>query len=185
MTRRPTFFGGASQADRDAEDAAHRRRGPWRRLDLIHGGRPFLRRIGFDGWRQAGLFIHRLDLPDPGRDLHDHPWAFVSLVLRGGYSEVWCSDVRTVPAWEQALAGERSMNDVPSSTWGTRRWRRWSIHAMPLGVAHRIVDVEPGTVTLVLRGRKARVWGFYQPDGWVPQDRYDYRTRRPVSEAVA
>lgn len=66
----------------------------------------------------------------------------------------------------------------------TRKWRRWSVHRMPLDVAHRIVRVEPGTVTLVLRGRKVRRWGFFLPPdqgGWVDWEDYDYATRRPVA----
>lgn len=48
---------------------------------------------------------------------------------------------------------------------------------------HRITDVRPGTVTILLRGRKTRRWGFYQPGaGWVDYEAYDYAARRPVSE---
>lgn len=52
---------------------------------------------------------------------------------------------------------------------------------MPLTVAHTIVDVDPGTVTLVIRGPKVRRWGFYPPGGWVDWERYDYAARRPCA----
>src|SRR3954452_12681330 len=34
-----------------------------------------------------GVFLHRFDGPDPRPTLHDHPWNFVSFVVRGGYTE--------------------------------------------------------------------------------------------------
>ena len=133
----------------------------WRHLDLIHAGRTFLRRRGVEHSRLGGILLHRIDGPDPGLDLHDHPWPFLSIVLRGGYTE-------------------EALYEPGDSHRGTRRtWRRWSAHRMPLNVAHSIVDVQPGTVTLVLRGRKVRRWGFYLPTGWVDWAEYDYDARRP------
>lgn len=34
-----------------------------------------------------GIFLHRMGTPDSRPTLHDHPWGFLSLVLRGGYVE--------------------------------------------------------------------------------------------------
>lgn len=60
----------------------------WRSLDLLTpDGRTFLRRRGIEHPRFGGVLVHRLDAPDPGLDLHDHPWEFVTLVLRGVYVE--------------------------------------------------------------------------------------------------
>jgi hypothetical protein len=163
----------------DDEQRPEQRRSWWRRLDLKHNGRTFLRRRGLDNWKAFGLVVHRLDAPDPGMDLHDHPWPFVSLVLRGGYSEEW-ADARQ--ACELAAAAEvhewRPEDQGRLPRGDARSWRPGSIHAMPLNVAHRITSVEPGTVTLVLRGWKGRRWGFYQPTGWVDWEQYDYETRR-------
>ena len=50
---------------------------------------------------------------------------------------------------------------------------------MPLDLAHRITAVEPRTLTLVVRWRKRRTWGFYTPTGWVRWTEYDYEGRRP------
>lgn len=143
--------------------------GLWRRLDLIGpDGEPFLRRRGLDGQRLrlGGVLLHRIDAPDPGLDLHDHPWAFLSVVLRGGYIEEWAETRHACQRW---------------ATPQVRRWRRWSIHRMPLTVAHRITAVEPGTVTLVVRGRHRRRWGFYLPGGWIDWEEYPYDERRPVA----
>lgn len=201
------------------------RRPWWRKLDLIHDGRTFLRRRGVDA-RLFGVLLHRIDAPDPGLDLHDHPWPFVSIVLRGGYTELvasivpyryepgswgaWLFDgepdpltgalAKALPPGQRAAieaslrakAGRlKQLGRLPHeqhergvlTDFQTRRWRRWSIHRMPLDVAHRIARVEPGTVTLVLRGRKVRRWGFFMPaaeGGWVDWEDYDYEARRPL-----
>lgn len=63
-----------------------------------------------------------------------------------------------------------------------RTWHRGSVHRIRMTDAHRIISCEPGTRTLVLRGRKTRRWGFYLPAGWLDQTRYDYDARRPCSE---
>src|SRR5262249_22689414 len=34
-----------------------------------------------------GVFFHRILRDDADRHLHDHPWPFVSVILRGGYFE--------------------------------------------------------------------------------------------------
>lgn len=161
----------------------------WRRLDLRHGGVTFLRRRGIEHPRLGGLLVHWIDGPDPGLDLHDHPWSFVTLVLRGGYTEE-ANPIRTAArAAEVAETTDRIRTalGIPdvfpfSMTRGTvRSWPRWSIHRMGLDVAHRITDVEPGTVTLVLRRPRRRRWGFYMRHGWVDWEDYDYETRRPCS----
>lgn len=142
----------------------------FRRLDLVNRGATFLRRRGIEHARLGGLLVHRLDAPDPGLDMHDHPWPFVSIVLRGGYFEEFDAVPLDRDQWWPRPGRVQS-----------RRHRRWSVHKMPLRVSHRIAAVEPGTVTLVVRGRKVRDWGFYQPDrGWVDWREYDYEVRRPV-----
>ena len=131
-----------------------------RRLMLSHQGRVFLDRWGLE-CRWFGVFVHHIAGPDPGVDLHDHPWPFVSLVVRGSYLE--------------EVADARN----PRSTTLFGRGR-WSVHRMPLTRAHRITLAKQGTWTLVLRGRKQRSWGFYQPEGFVDWRAYDYAARRPV-----
>lgn len=165
----PTF------PSRGADDLDHRR-GPWRALDISARGQVFIRRRGID-LRLFGIYWHRLDGPDPGLDLHDHPWSAVSLILSGGYTERW-AEVRA-PGLEEKHTFRRGQ---------VRRLRATEIHT--------ITAVKPGTWTLVLRGprrptipvgdnpKKAAAWGFYQPDDtgtyrWIPHTVYDYAARRP------
>lgn len=112
-----------------------------------------------------GIYLHRIFLPDADRHPHDHPWPFLSLVLRGGYVEE-LSELRMTPAQRPKL---RTMRRV-----GMRTHRRWSIHRMPLRRAHRVALIEPGTMTLVLVGRRSKDWGFWtSPTQWVRWDQYD------------
>lgn len=159
-----------------SHDDRDRRTGVWRALDLVGPRGRFLRRRGLD-LRLFGVYVHDIDQPDPGLDLHDHPWPFVSLVIRGAYTEL-VAEARCA----SELAGRVDL--VPSLLNGrARTWRRWSIHRIRMTEAHRIVAAESGTRTVVLRGRKTRRWGFYLPAGWLDQTRYDYDARRPCTEA--
>lgn len=147
-----------------------------RRLTLSHDGRPFLDRWGLVHERVGGFYLHHIAGPDPGKDLHDHPWAFISIVLRGGYTEQHAPTAIAVDIARSAEMGHR---------WGTDRkprvWRRWTVHRMPLSIAHRIVNARRNTWTLVLRGPTRRVWNFYPPTGKVAWTEYDYAARRPSS----
>lgn len=145
-----------------------------RRLTLSHDGKTFLDRWGLVHERIGGFYVHRIAGPDPGLDLHDHPWPFLTWILWGGYSEEVASADSAVTC---AQIAERWPDTCTPGV--PRSWRRWSIHRMPLTVAHRITSAKPHTWTIVLRGPTRRVWGFYPPTGRVEWTGYDYATRRP------
>ena len=94
-----------------------------------------------------GVYLHKIHGPDPGRDLHDHPWDFVSFVLRG-----WYDERSTNPPGFLTMAGERRV--------------RW-LNRKRAEVAHRITSVAHGksTWTLVFVGPRRRKWGFWVFDG--------------------
>jgi len=103
----------------------------------------------------CGAKLHWMHGPDPERDPHDHPGAFVSIILRGGYTEK-----RLEWFWASG---------TPCFATLKHRWFNW----MPAATqAHRIVAVEPRTLTLVLHGPWRRQWGFHTRDGWVPWREY-------------
>jgi hypothetical protein len=86
--------------------------------------------------------------------MHDHPFVFWSFILKGGYRER-VSLSPNVRRWQY---------------W--RRWERWSWHRMGLDECHQIVNVANPTWTLILRGPRVQKWGFYTPDGFVPNESY-------------
>jgi hypothetical protein len=112
-----------------------------------------------------GLYVHRLNKPDPRPTLHDHPWPFLSLVLRGGYTE----DVGIRPP---------GCDDCPVSGRRARSWRRGSIHRMRRTDAHAITELRRSpTWTLLLVGRRHRhepSWGYWDEDGWTPFDEHPH-----------
>lgn len=109
-------------------------------------------------WLPCSVRVHHILRSDTDRHLHDHPWANISLVLRGGYTEVLPVDQLQHPRldqhpedWLQAKA----------------RWAG-SLVLRAARDRHRLL-IEPGTScwTLFIMFGKQRAWGFHTPEGWV------------------
>jgi hypothetical protein len=121
-----------------------------------------------------GLYVHRLNAPDRRTTLHDHPWPFVSFVLRGGYTEE--IGIR---------AGRRGRGPVVG-----RRLRSWgpgSVHRMRRTDAHTITWLHrTPTWTLVLVGRRATDpgWGYWDETGWTPHDRHPHGVEFAAAHAA-
>lgn len=123
-----------------------------RYFQVEHPDGVYLRRWRWLETPLGGVMLHHVARPDGDRHLHDHPWPFVALVLRGWYIE-------EVPL--RYLHGE--------STFLTRLRRvRW-FNFKRARDAHRITEVSPGGAwTLVFRGPRSRCWGFRSEYGWIP-----------------
>lgn len=114
------------------------------------------------------VYLHDLNLPDTDRDPHDHPWSFISIVLRGGYEEA---------TW-LVQPGKRL---VPGAKMRRKTWHRFSAHKMGFDHAHMIESVQPGTKTLILTGPRKKSWGFYT-DGEQGVGYLDWRPYLGVEE---
>jgi hypothetical protein len=99
--------------------------------------------------RFFNVYLHKFMRDDEDRALHDHPWWFASLMLRGSYDEVqdYCVEHRHAPSIAYRCATHR----------------------------HRVVlmrDEQDKPIpcwTLILTGRVSRVWGFWcAGKGFVP-----------------
>lgn len=90
-----------------------------------------------------GVYLHRFDGPDPRPTLHDHPWPFVSFVLRGGYIE------RRLDTLTMTVNEEHRVRFV-------NRMRTHDAHAIM-----RLLRVPSWTLMLV--GRRVRTWGYLEP----------------------
>ena len=96
-----------------------------------------------------GIYLHKIETPDPRPTLHDHPWAFTAIVLRGGYTEM--RRYSHVMGTDKRYAGRNMV-------------RR--INMMPLDSLHWIERLHrTPTWTLVFVGRRKRVWGYLDRDG--------------------
>lgn len=118
----------------------------------------YLERLRIVSTPWASLYLHRLGTPDSRPTLHDHPWSFLSIVLRGGYIE------------QRLNLHDRSLR--------TRHIR--FVNVMRRDDAHYIKSLDrTPTWTLLLVGKRRRTWGYWRPDGqrttwaswyWTPFD---------------
>jgi hypothetical protein len=116
------------------------------------GDKPYLRRWYIIPRNPfVNLYLHNFRCSDDDRALHDHPWWFFSLVLKGGYYEHRLGPLQWRPVGSIAFRRPTTAHRVElESEWvatsGERRERpAW---------------------TIILTGPRTRRWGFYCPQGW-------------------
>ena len=116
------------------------------------------------------VFLHKFLKGDPD-DVHDHPWPYFTLILKGGYYE-W------VPEF----------NSLGHKTGEIRYWRGpGHFRTCSAGSYHRI-ELDPGVTawTLFMPGPHKREWGFLTGKNprtdWEHNE--DYLTRRGGAKAV-
>lgn len=104
--------------------------------------------------REARAYrLHNICTPDLDPHLHDHPWPFTSIILRGGYIE------------------ERPVQMSPPQFEFDREETYRLVHGVGSVIRrratdrHRIVKVFPDTWTLFITGPQLHWWGFYTPLG--------------------
>ena len=93
------------------------------------------------------IFLHRFLKSDPD-DLHNHPWSYRTLILKGGY-------------WEYTKCG--------------KFWRGpFSYIVAPANTFHRIeLDKNiPYCWTLFIPGKRVQEWGFNTKNGWIHNEKY-------------
>lgn len=93
------------------------------------------------------IFLHRFLKSDPD-DLHDHPWEFRTIILKGGY-------------WEYTKDG--------------KFWRGpFTYRYNPANAYHRVeLDKDiPYCWTLFIPGKRVKDWGFKTEKGWVQHEKY-------------
>ena len=95
-----------------------------------------------------GVMLHMICRTGHELSLHDHPWTFISIILKGGYKEVTDSWTRFQPPG--------------SILFRPAEWR------------HRVI-IEPGKVawTLVFAGRARRRWGYWPNGKWCWSQHYN------------
>lgn len=102
------------------------------------------------------VFLHKFLKSDPD-DVHDHPWSYATLILKGGYWE-W------IPQFNSA--GEK-IGEVAA-------WRGpGHFRISPARSYHRI-ELDPAVTawTLFMPGPKQRDWGFLVRNQWVQWEEY-------------
>lgn len=123
----------------------------WQFVHDLENGDLYLQRLWLIKTRWFAIALHWFHQPDKARDLHDHPWSFLSIVLRGHYRET--------------LPGDHKGRIVS----------RWNYKPHGPAGAHSVTYITPGLLTLVIRGPKRQRWGFYTEDGFVDSEEYFLR----------
>jgi len=102
------------------------------------------------------IFIHKFLKSDPD-EVHDHPWSYFTLILRGGYYE-W------IPEFDSSgkKVGE------------TRHWRGPGHFRRCSADSFHRIELDPAVTawTLFIPGSQKREWGFWVDDTWVPHNQY-------------
>lgn len=96
--------------------------------------------------RLLNIYLHRFMRSDDDRALHCHPWANLSVLLEGEYTE------HTI-----AQGGVNHKRVIKAGEWRLRLTGK---------LAHRIELHNGSCWTLFITGPKYRQWGFHCPKGW-------------------
>lgn len=107
--------------------------------------------------------VHRIVGPDIDAAMHDHPWGFVSIVLRGGYWER--RPISINPCFMRNATNIEQYNETYRRA-GSIAYRRATDR-------HRIVHVDNDTWTLFIAREKIQWWGFYTPQGKIYYKDYE------------
>ena len=102
------------------------------------------------------VFLHKFLKSDPD-DVHDHPWPYATLILRGGYWE-W------TPQFDESghRCGEIS------------KWRGAGSLRFASAKSYHRIELDPAVEcwTLFMPGRKQREWGFLSKGKWIQWEKY-------------
>lgn len=130
---------------------------PYRKGHLLHAdGTVYMERFSLFETPWLSARIHHIASPDWDRDMHDHPWTFLSVVVSGGYTEERPTRFHK-PIW---------LGDNTESRNSSRR----SVGSIALRHAtdrHVISSVDPETWTVFVYGPLRQWWGFYTRAGKV------------------
>jgi hypothetical protein len=95
--------------------------------------------------KSFNMFIHKICKSDSA-DLHDHPWNYFTLILKGGY-------------WEETPEGVF--------------WRGPGYFTFRKAESlHRLIVKENPCWTLFIHTKKFRDWGFMYKNEWMSKDEY-------------
>ena len=102
------------------------------------------------------VFLHKFLKSDPD-DVHDHPWPYATLILRGGYYE-W------IPQFNSK--GEKIAEMA--------MWRAPGHFRVSSARSYHRIELDPDVAcwTLFMPGPKQRDWGFLVKNVWVQWDQY-------------
>jgi len=108
-------------------------------------------------WFPFNIFVHKFRKGDPG-DLHDHPWPYFTLILKGGYYE-----------W---IPGQ--LDEEGNWNCEVRKWRGPGHFRFCGAKSFHRIELKEGVTpwTLFIPGPQKREWGFSVKGKWIHNDIY-------------
>ena len=102
------------------------------------------------------VFLHRFLKSDPD-DVHDHPWPYFTIILKGGYYE-W------IPQFNSA---GRKIGEIG-------HWRGPGHFRHSSATSYHRIELDPAVDcwTLFMPGPQRREWGFLTNKGWIWNETY-------------
>jgi hypothetical protein len=102
------------------------------------------------------IFLHKFLKSDPD-DVHDHPWPYATLILKGGYYE-WLPQFNS----KNEKIGELQV------------WRGPGHFRICGANSYHRIELAPGVTpwTLFMPGKQIRDWGFLVKNKWVQHEEY-------------
>ena len=153
-----------------------------KRITIYREGKPYLQRhtlLTFGKW--LSFKIHTI-LQSDGECDHDHPWAFITLILKTGYFEWTPVDQKDNGLFIRQKLGVDGV--IENCNWH----KPYSIMFRPAKWRHRLNLLEQNVVkdglirsevipakTFVITGRVVRDWGFFTESGWKFWKNYEER----------
>lgn len=116
--------------------------------------------------RWGRIMLHHILISDPSDCPHDHPWNFVSIMLKGAYTEH--RFVEKFPRYKFDWL------DKHNGRWHTKTYyESFCVLRRPASTAHRLELPEGKTCwTLVITSNKKRAWGFWSIGRWIPWKKF-------------
>jgi hypothetical protein len=107
-------------------------------------------------WFPFNIFVHKFLKSDPDH-LHDHPWPYFTLILKGGYYE-W------VPYYDK---DNKKMTEIC-------KWRGPGHFRICKATSYHRIDLNPAVTawTLFIPGPQKREWGFLVRNKWIHNNDY-------------
>lgn len=102
------------------------------------------------------IFLHKFLKGDPD-DVHDHPWPYATLILKGGYYE-WTPN----------------FNENGIKIGETKHWRGPGHFRFCSADSYHRIELKPNVTawTLFMPGLPQREWGFLVNDKWIHHEQY-------------
>lgn len=119
-------------------------------LTIAPTGTPYLYRWHVIPRNDIGnVYLHLQVADDPERPLHDHQYESQSVILAGGYEEVY----QLVP---------------PNGVFRTRKLRTGDVAHRDAREAHRLRLLGDYSISLFTTGPRVKDWGFWIDQAWRP-----------------